>query len=122
VEERSRYRRLSLAIGLAIAMAPLAATLGPLIFVLQTSETHLAVLPNDAHGGGTELNAPHHKPRSAEPLRDLTPLTTGPLLDLGTLPYNVASVARPSTRPVKSSQQHRRCPHGLTDSCGTTAR
>jgi len=50
---------LSLVIGLAISMAPIAATLGPLAFVLQAAETHLVDLPNDAHRGGSTFNTDH---------------------------------------------------------------
>ena len=85
---------LSLVIGLAISMAPIAATLGPLAFVLQAAETHLVDLPNDAHRGGFTFNTAIGPPRSSEPLRDLVPLTSIPLLDLGTLPPADQSVAQ----------------------------
>src|SRR2546430_17230127 len=85
---------MSIAIGLAIAMAPIVAALGPLTFVPQAPQTHLAVQLNNAHRGGSAPETALGPLQSSEPLRDLVPLTSIPLLDLGTLPPADQSVAQ----------------------------
>src|SRR5256885_12041831 len=84
----------SIAIGLAIAMASIVAALGPLTFVPQAPEIPIAVQPNNAHRGGSVPNTALGPPQSSEPLRDRVPLTSIPLVDLGTLPPADQSVAQ----------------------------
>src|SRR5256885_3668160 len=84
----------SIAIGLAIAMASIVAALGPLTFVPQAPEIPIAVQPNNAHRGGSVPNLPLAPPKSSELWRAGVPLISTPLVALGPLPPADQSMAQ----------------------------